>query len=114
MTDLNYLYSEIKFWLPLLTGFGMVVKAYLSGKKGVSEWASSLLDNHLHSIETATKSTEFETRRTNTLLTEAATREIATSGKYHESRMRDSDASLQTEQDGSKVFRAGARPFGYT
>jgi hypothetical protein len=81
MTDLNHMYSEIKFWLPLLAGFGMVVKAYLSGKKGVSEWASSLLDNHLHSIETATKSTEFETRRTNTLLTEAATREIATSGK---------------------------------
>jgi len=81
MTDLNHLYSELKWWLPMLTGFGMVIKAYLSGKKGVSEWASSLLDNHLHSIETATKSTESETRRTNTLLTEAATREMATAGK---------------------------------
>jgi hypothetical protein len=81
MTDLNHLYSELKWWLPMLTGFGMVIKAYLNGKRGVSEWASSLLDNHLHSIETATKSTESETRRTNTLLTEAATREMATAGK---------------------------------
>ena len=81
MTDLNHLYSELKWWLPMLTGFGMVIKAYLNGKRVVSEWASSLLDNHLHSIETATKSTESETRRTNTLLTEAATREMATAGK---------------------------------
>ena len=80
-TDLNHLYGELKWWLPMLAGFGMVIKAYLSGKRGVSEWASSLLDNHLHSIETATKSTESETRRTNTLLTEAATREMATAGK---------------------------------
>jgi hypothetical protein len=81
MTDPNSLYGEIKFWLPMVTAFGIIVKAYLNGKKGVSEWASSLLDNHLHSIETATKSTESETRRTNTLLTEAATREMATAGK---------------------------------
>ena len=81
MTDPNSLYGEIKFWLPMVTAFGIIVKAYLNGKKGVSEWASSLLDNHLHSIETATKSTESETRRTNTLLTEAAQREVATAGK---------------------------------
>jgi hypothetical protein len=81
MTDPNSLYGEIKFWLPMVTAFGIIVKAYLNGKKGVSEWASNLLDNHLHSIETATKSTESETRRTNTLLTEAAQREIATAGK---------------------------------
>jgi hypothetical protein len=81
MTDPNSLYGEIKFWLPMVTAFGIIVKAYLNGKKGVSEWASNLLDNHLHSIETATKSTESETRRTNTLLTEASQREIATAGK---------------------------------
>jgi hypothetical protein len=65
----------------MITAFGLVIKAYLNGKKGVSEWASSLLDNHLHGIEVNTKSTEAETKRTNTLLSEAATREIATAGK---------------------------------
>jgi len=81
MSDLNAIYNEAKFWLPMITVFTIVIKAYLSGKKNVSDWADSLLNNHLHGIEQATKSTEEETKKTNSLLTEAAQRDIATAGK---------------------------------
>jgi hypothetical protein len=81
MTDLNMIYNEAKFWLPMITIFTIVIKAYLNGKKSVSEWADSLLNNHLHGIEQATKSTEVETKTTNKLLSEAAQRELATAGK---------------------------------
>ena len=81
MTDLNHLYSEIKFWLPMVAAFSVVIKAYLGGKSKVSAWADSLLNNHLHGIETATKSTEIETKKTNDLLRTAADRDIATASK---------------------------------
>jgi hypothetical protein len=72
MADLNALYHEVKFWLPMITTFGIVVKAYLSGKAGVSAWADKLLNNHLAGIETATQSTEAETKKTNDLLRDHA------------------------------------------
>jgi hypothetical protein len=63
------LYEQIRWWLPIISAFGLIIKAYTSGKKNLSEFASRLLDNHLHGIETATTSTEVETKKTNALLT---------------------------------------------
>ena len=72
MTDLNALYHEIKFWLPMVTIFGIVIKTWLSSKQGVSDWANKLLNNHLAGIEAATQSTETETKKTNELLRDHA------------------------------------------
>jgi hypothetical protein len=81
MSDLNQLYIELKFWLPVVTAFTIVVKAYLGGKGKISDWADQLLNNHLSHIETATTSTEVETKKTNELLRTAAERDIATASK---------------------------------
>jgi hypothetical protein len=63
-------YEMIKWWLPIISFGGIVVKAYLTAKKNISEYAEKLLNNHLAGIETATKSTEVETKTTNKLLTD--------------------------------------------
>ena len=68
MSDLNVVYTEAKFWLPMTTLFGIVIRAYISGKNAISDWADKLLNNHLHSIESSTKSTLIETQTTNALL----------------------------------------------
>lgn len=83
MSDLNVLYTEAKFWLPLLSIFGLVIKAYVNGKKSVSEWADSLLNNHLHGIENNTKSTESETKETNKLLRDYAGKLDTVQGTLH-------------------------------
>lgn len=65
MTGLE-LYAIIKFWGPLLTGFGLALQAYRSVRKGITSWvtewevdakawADRLLDNHMHGIEEASK-----------------------------------------------------------
>ena len=57
-------YSEIKFWLPLIT----IITVFYKAKMAVSGWANTLLNNHLHGIEQATASTVTETKQTNILL----------------------------------------------
>jgi hypothetical protein len=57
-------YGELKFWLPMVT----VVTIFWKAKSAITVWADSLLNNHLHSIQTATQSTEVETKKTNSLL----------------------------------------------
>ena len=71
-TDLNTGYEIVRFWLPLVSGFAIVVKAYMSAKKSVGEWASKLLDNHLSHIQASTEQTTVETKQTNKLLVEQA------------------------------------------
>ena len=68
MIDPNVAYEIIKFWLPLVSGFLLVVKAYFSAKRNVGEYANKLLNNHLHSIQDATIATVAETKRTNDIL----------------------------------------------
>jgi hypothetical protein len=63
------LMEQIRWWLPIVSAFGLVIKAYTSTKKNVTEFAEKLLNNHLSGIETATTSTEVETKKTNALLT---------------------------------------------
>jgi hypothetical protein len=63
-------YEMIKWWLPILSFGGIIVKAYLTAKKNISDYADRLLSNHLVHIEEATKSTEVETKTTNKLLTD--------------------------------------------
>jgi hypothetical protein len=47
-------YEMLKFWLPLVTTFLMVMKGWTTGKKLVTSWAERLLNNHLHHIEANT------------------------------------------------------------
>jgi hypothetical protein len=57
-------YTEAKYWLPLIT----IATFFWRAKAAITIWADSLLNNHLHSIQTATASTEVETKKTNSLL----------------------------------------------
>ncbi len=63
------IYEQVRYWLPLVSAFGLIIKAYTSGKKNVAEFCDRLLSNHLTHIEQATASTEIETKKTNELLT---------------------------------------------
>jgi uncharacterized protein YoxC len=65
-------YEIFKFWMPVISGFAMVIKAYTSTKKSVTEFAERLLNNHLAGIETATVSTEALTKQTNVLLKDSS------------------------------------------
>lgn len=68
MSDLNAIYSEMKFWLPFVTVMGLVWKA----RAAVNGWAEKLFTNHLHHIEAATIATVEETKKTNGLLKDSA------------------------------------------
>lgn len=48
--DAHYFYEQIKFWLPLASAFGLLIRAYFSIKKQVAGWAESLLETHLGKI----------------------------------------------------------------
>jgi hypothetical protein len=61
-------YEMLKYWLPLISAGGIVIKAYLTAKKNISEYTNALLHNHMAGIEAAAKSTEIETKKTNELL----------------------------------------------
>ena len=60
--------EQIRWWLPIISAFGLVIKAYTSGKKNVSEFCDRLLSNHLTHIEAATVSNAEEAKQTNVLL----------------------------------------------
>jgi hypothetical protein len=55
-------YAALKFWLPMGTAFGLVIKAYRSLTTGVTSWADKLLNNHLSHIQAATESTASLTK----------------------------------------------------
>jgi hypothetical protein len=57
-------YTELKYWLPLVT----IVTIGWKAKAAITTWADSILNNHLHSIQVATQSTEVETKKTNSIL----------------------------------------------
>lgn len=57
MSDLNAMYGELKFWLPMISGFSLAAGIWFKAKKSMQEWASKLLDNHLSHIQTATENT---------------------------------------------------------
>ena len=65
-------YESIRYWLPLVSGFVMVVGLYRSAKKNISIWAETLFENHLQHIQAATTETVKETKETNKLLNTAA------------------------------------------
>lgn len=47
------MYETIKFWFPLATAGGFLIKTFLAGKRGVSIWANQLLNNHMAHIQQA-------------------------------------------------------------
>lgn len=51
------LYAALKFWLPIVTFFGLLIKAYKTAKGGIQQFADSLLGNHLHTIQENTGKT---------------------------------------------------------
>jgi hypothetical protein len=62
------LMEQIRWWLPIISAFGLIIKAYTSTKKNVAEFVERLLSNHLAHIETATVSNAEEAKQTNVLL----------------------------------------------
>lgn len=46
------IYEIVKYWLPLTTAGGLLVKAYLTVKKGVTGFADKILTGHLAGIQT--------------------------------------------------------------
>jgi hypothetical protein len=66
---MTYTWAEqIRYWLPLVSAFLLIVKAYSTGKKNIATFCDRLLDNHLSHIEAATTATVTETQRSNVLL----------------------------------------------
>jgi hypothetical protein len=57
-------YSEIKYWLPLISIATILWKA----RTAVTEWADKLFSNHLSHIEEATVSNAKEAKETNVIL----------------------------------------------
>jgi hypothetical protein len=50
-------YEIFKYWLPLISGFGLVISAWKTTKELFTAWADKLLNNHLHHIEINTAET---------------------------------------------------------
>ena len=74
-------YETIKFWLPIASGFSLVIGAYFSVIKKVSAWADLLLHNHLSHIESAVANNATEAAKTNDFLQAAACRESSVAQK---------------------------------
>jgi hypothetical protein len=70
-------YEVLKFWLPIISAFGLIIKAYIGAKKNVGDWANTLLSNHLTHIQDATMKTVEETQRTNDLISQHNEKEMA-------------------------------------
>lgn len=70
MVNLNDAYEAMKFWLPIITAATLLWKAYSAVKKNVTAWGSSLLDNHLHTIQEETKITNVLLRELIALMKE--------------------------------------------
>lgn len=87
MVDPISFYAGLKFWLPLASAFALIIKAYGTAKKNVSEWADKLLNNHLTHIEAATGATHTETIKTNTLLASAALADMDVARKVADTRV---------------------------
>jgi hypothetical protein len=45
------IYALIRFWLPLVTFFGLLIKGALLAGKRISNWADTFLDNHMNHIQ---------------------------------------------------------------
>jgi hypothetical protein len=87
MTDLNNfgnLFSGVRFWLPMVTAFMLVVKGFLSIKASIAGWMDTLLNNHLSHIESATVNTHTETQKTNALLVASAAQDVQVAAKVAE------------------------------
>ncbi len=70
------IYEQLKYWLPLASGFVLAYKGFKSIKKSIDGWASTLFTNHLTHIQDATAATVSETQKTNKLLEAAATLDV--------------------------------------
>ena len=59
------LYEQLKFWLPVVTFFTLLVKGYISMKKAAQSWANTMPDNHMAHIQASSE-------RASTAVTELA------------------------------------------
>ena len=50
-------YEIVKWWLPIISAFGLVIKGWNTGKRMVTGWVDKLLNNHLRHIEQNTAET---------------------------------------------------------
>lgn len=58
----------LKFWLPILSAFGLVIKGWRTAVEKVTAWADRLLNNHMHHIEANTAETAEAMRDLKTYL----------------------------------------------
>ena len=49
------IYDAVKFWLPIVTGTGIIIKAYLTAKKNASEWLERIMNRQLGHLEVSTE-----------------------------------------------------------
>ncbi len=101
MTALAF-YAALKYWLPLLTAFTFIFKAYKSAEKkisvGFTQWANKLLDNHLSHIQTATEDTAAAMRAFSTTAV-SLLEEIRNEGKASSHVIAQVQADLKAAQD---------------
>lgn len=80
------IYEQLKFWLPVISGFLLTYKGFKSFKTSVDDWAAKLFDNHLSHIQTATMSTVDATNKTNDLLAASALKDIDVARRVEDAR----------------------------
>ena len=62
------IYAFLKFWLPLASAFGLVIKGYTSLSNRAGRWAETLLSNHLHHVQLSLDGIQASTQATVDLL----------------------------------------------
>lgn len=89
------IYEIVKFWLPIATAFGLVIRGWKSAKGGVTQWADLLLNNHLSHIQTATEASAslLKEVRDNGVSAAAAVAQISQDLRLHE------DSTLKVQRD---------------
>jgi hypothetical protein len=83
----------MKFWLPIVSAFGLIVKAWFTIKKHVGDWAGTLLSNHLAHIQRACERTadSLEKQEVSVEQTARAVAKVAEDLKQHQ----DDDKEVQ-------------------
>ncbi len=83
------IYAFIKFWLPIVTAFGLMIKGFFVLRSSMGDWAAKFLDNHMAHIQDVTEQSSV------------AVRELAT---YHKEMLRTQDSVVRSIELISRDF----------
>jgi len=81
---MSVIYEQLRYWLPLFSGFVFAYKGFKSVKKSLDGWA----ETHLLGIQDATANTVVATNKTNELLVASA---------LHDSQVAEQAAIVKTD-----------------